>query len=441
MISTLVKNLIDLLDSENIAYCHWKSNAALDRSADGRNDLDLLIDRRDAAKFKQCVFSLGFKHAQAPYGPARIPGIDDFLGYDFEIGRFIHAQAHYCLVLGHDTTKNYRLPVERAFLASRTPDKDYGFPIPSPEWELIIFCFRMILKFSWISAALTSRYQLPPNALNELEYLKKRVSQKTIHQILTEHFPYVEKTLFDQCLHTIEPGSLRIQWGLARYRLRKTLDCASLRGPIHTTALGMWRHFTNAIRLRMGIGAVKRHPMEGGLVIAVMGSSSTETTALITDLKKWLKKAYHVQTIPSEQLNTGFSGSLIKPFKSFCFVMEKISSCTIFQEMSVFRQMRRAKRLSAKGIIVLIDGTMISKSAKHQSSMLNQLRSYYTEKGISPDLAIITGKESSNHSTATSSQQAKVVKENLHSTQPLTSFLEINADTLENAKNFIWGNL
>ena len=454
MISTLVKDLLDLLDSEGITYCHWKSNAALDRSADGRNDLDLLIERSDAAKFKRCVFSLGFKHAQAPYGPARIPGIDDFLSFDFELGRFIHAQAHYCLVLGHDTTKNYRLPVERAFLASRTQDKQYGFPIPSPEWELVIFCFRMILKYSWISAALTSRYQLPPNALNELEYLKKRINPENIDQILVDHFSYIDKTLFNYCLQTIEPGSSKIRWGLARYRLRLALDCASLRGPFHTTLLGMWRHLANAIRLRTGIGALKRDPMEGGIVVAIMGDYP-ETQNLIVELKNWLKQAYHVQIV-STQLPKMKSLSSAEDKKKF---HNKLLSALgnsllsrIFRDAILYRRMRNTRRLAGKGVIVLLDGEGISQFASKGKSLppktaslgdkpgdrtMGQIQSYYDEKGITPDLVIVHKKNIEISSNIPLKQSG----EKQHINQPPATYLEVNADALLHAKKFIWDNL
>ena len=43
-----VINLCETLKTDGINYCHWKSNAAIDRSASGDNDLDLLVSRADA---------------------------------------------------------------------------------------------------------------------------------------------------------------------------------------------------------------------------------------------------------------------------------------------------------------------------------------------------------------------------------------------------------
>ena len=49
------------LEAEKIDYCHWKSNAAIDRSASGDNDLDLLVSRSDAQQFTELLDQLGYK--------------------------------------------------------------------------------------------------------------------------------------------------------------------------------------------------------------------------------------------------------------------------------------------------------------------------------------------------------------------------------------------
>src|SRR4026207_2286773 len=62
----LIHKLCLALAEEGIMYCHWKSNNALDRSAFGDNDLDLLISRANASKFTEILYRLGFRWAQAP---------------------------------------------------------------------------------------------------------------------------------------------------------------------------------------------------------------------------------------------------------------------------------------------------------------------------------------------------------------------------------------
>ena len=62
-VSGVVGILCKTLEAERIDYCHWKSNAALDCSAKGDNDLDLLVGRADIQRFIEILYRLGFKEA------------------------------------------------------------------------------------------------------------------------------------------------------------------------------------------------------------------------------------------------------------------------------------------------------------------------------------------------------------------------------------------
>src|SRR6266496_3553901 len=113
----LVKKLCDALETQRIAYCHWKSNDVIERSANGQNDLDLLISRADATRFTEILAQLEFKQAKAPL-EKQMPAVLDYYGYDQEADKFIHVHAHYQLIMGHDMTKNFRLPIEKPYIES-----------------------------------------------------------------------------------------------------------------------------------------------------------------------------------------------------------------------------------------------------------------------------------------------------------------------------------
>ncbi|MDQ3007022.1 MAG: hypothetical protein M3R47_16775, partial [Chloroflexota bacterium] len=70
----LILKLCTALKEEGINYCHWKSNNALDRSANGENDIDLLISRSDAGRFSELLYRFGFKQAKAP-PDKQMPGV------------------------------------------------------------------------------------------------------------------------------------------------------------------------------------------------------------------------------------------------------------------------------------------------------------------------------------------------------------------------------
>ena len=56
----LIQELCKELNTNQIVYCHWKSNAALDRSASGDNDLDLLVRREHVSNFTEIFNPAGF---------------------------------------------------------------------------------------------------------------------------------------------------------------------------------------------------------------------------------------------------------------------------------------------------------------------------------------------------------------------------------------------
>ena len=131
VVLSLIRKLCQLLATERISYCHWKSNNALDRSASGDNDLDLLVSPADGPRFEALLIQLGFKQAKAP-AEKEMPGVLDYFGYEAEADRLIHVHLHYQLVLGHDMSKNYRLPIEKQYLESAVQGD--LFKVPAPEF-------------------------------------------------------------------------------------------------------------------------------------------------------------------------------------------------------------------------------------------------------------------------------------------------------------------
>jgi hypothetical protein len=112
----LIAVLCRALDAEGVRYCHWKSNEAIDRSATGENDLDLLVSRSDAERFEGILRRLGFKDVRQPRWK-QLPGVYHSYGLD-RTGAFVHIHAHYQLVIGDDMTKNVDLPLVSAYLDS-----------------------------------------------------------------------------------------------------------------------------------------------------------------------------------------------------------------------------------------------------------------------------------------------------------------------------------
>ncbi len=262
---------------------------ALDRSASGENDLDLLVRRADAGRFADILYRLGFKEARLP-SAQQMPGVLDYYGYDRDTGKLIHVHAHYQLILGDDMTKNYCLPIERPFLESAIQHE--LFKIPAPEFELIVFVIRMILKHSTWDAMLARQGNLPAAARRELDYLYSRVNPAKMFDILQRHLPYIDATLFERCLQSLRPGCpiwTRVKLG---QRLQSVLVAQSRRPRLPDTSLKLWHRVTRAIRRRVGWHSRRQHMEIGGAIIAVVGGDGAGKSTAIEELYSWLSKDF-----------------------------------------------------------------------------------------------------------------------------------------------------
>ena len=285
----LVYKLCKTLDQEAVLYCHWKSNVALNRSASGDNDLDILVSRADTQVFTHILYKLGFKEARASSGQ-HIPGILHYYGYDPDDDRFVHVHAHYQLIVGHDLTKNYHLPLERPCLESAI--NDYIFKISAPEFELIIFVIRMVLKYSIMDAILGKR-KTPSTAMQrELEYLQNRVNLTKLHDILEQNLPSIDAILFENCIQSLQPYCSNWKRIKVREQLQHVLKAYARRTMIADICLKLRRRMTGLISRRI-FGHLSRKRMKnGGAIIALIGGDGSGKSTSVDGLYTWLSKQF-----------------------------------------------------------------------------------------------------------------------------------------------------
>ncbi len=302
----LVAELCLELDRAGVVYCHWKSNNALDRSASGENDLDLLIARPDISRFTEILCRLGFKEVQAP-ATKQVPGILNYYGHEPSCNHLVHVHAHYQLIVGHDMTKNYHLPIERPYLASR---REEGiFPVPTAEWELILLIVRMVLKHCTWDTILARQGRLKSGERRELDYLLSRAAWHTVEQHLAEHVEMLDGEFLKQCLEALAPQAsfgARVSAGRA---LQRRLAGQAVMPVWHDVTLKITRRVTRKIRSRIGVAANKKRFAQGGAVIAVVGGDGAGKSTSIESLYAWLAGDFATQTFhlgkPRWSLTTG----------------------------------------------------------------------------------------------------------------------------------------
>jgi thymidylate kinase len=284
----LVFKLCNALAVEEIDYCHWKSNSALDRSASGDNDLDLLVSRIHAQHFAEILHGLGFKETFLPRAD-QLPGVRDYYGYDQKTGKLVHVHAHFQLILGNDLSKNYRLPLEHIYLESSVQGE--LFRIPAPEFELVILVIRMVLKHSTWDSILMRHGRLSKSEQHELVDLATDEILSRVEAVLV-NFPGLSQDLFDLCLQSLEPECpywIRIKAG---NKLQKVLQACARRPHWLDVSLKFSRRIWPPI-LRHGFRyAPKSYCANGGLFIAIIGGDGAGKTTIIDELFLWLSDKF-----------------------------------------------------------------------------------------------------------------------------------------------------
>jgi thymidylate kinase len=281
----LVVELCDRLRAAGVEYCHWKSNNAIELSASGDNDLDLLIARRDMAAFLATLAACGFKQGRPPRR-RQVPGVLHYYGLDEATGRFVHVDAQAQLVLGDDTTKNVHVPIESAYLASCS--RDELFPLPAPEFELAVLGLRLALKHGTWDAAAFGLARLAPAERREIEYLWARSEPARLRAVVEEHLPGIGWAAWSRWMAAVReeaPARRRLAAG------RKVVDGAATlmrRRQGADTAVRCARRVEWGFRhYALGQRNTKRL-VAGGRLVAVVGGDGAGKSTLVAALGTWL---------------------------------------------------------------------------------------------------------------------------------------------------------
>jgi len=370
----LVHDLCQALEDEAIQYCHWKSNNALDRSASGDNDLDLLVARTDASRFLALLGRLGFRPVRAPV-EKQMPGVLDYFGLDDGSGRLVHVHAHFQLAMGHDMTKNIRLAVEAPYLASAR--RKGLFRVPAPEFEYIVLVLRMMLKHSTWDAMLSREGSLKPSEKREMDDLGRESDPEKVRGLLAAHLPFISDALFADCVMSLQTGCPATFRAATARRLQGLLQAgATYPGPVDTF-LKLWRRGVLMLRRRLFKSNSRYSPGLGGAMIAILGGDGAGKTTALKGLRDWLSKVFDVRRVhmgkPAWSALTVAVRSLLKAGQVLgLYPLEASFEATIEQKARVspgypylirevlrardrYRTYLQARRFAARGGVVLLD--------------------------------------------------------------------------------------
>jgi len=358
--------LLDLgraLRQQRIACCQWKGFDRPEWWATGRGEVALLVDRVAAARFDALAARHGFRRVVPPFGRT-LPGIAEYLGTDPVTGVLLCLHVHYRLVVGRHDTARYRLPVEQPVLAEAVRARP--FPIPSPEWALILFVLRTVLRTP-------QPRLLPATWSGTAEALEADVVFSRLEAALEQHLPAVPYPCFEGCLRAlIERDDERWHREAARLRerlapLREGPPIAALAAAAATRLGRLLGHRSSLARAGNGRARGGRRLASGGVIVALVGGAGAGKSKAAAALETWLAPELSVLRIhagrPPRSLATLATGAALELVRRFLgphaersAILQRLytlhSRCTALDRL---RLCAKASRFAARGGIVIAE--------------------------------------------------------------------------------------
>lgn len=292
MTQTLIAQLVERFNQEDISYCHWKSNIDLAETMGGKLDVDLLVANQSLAKATEILMRLGFKAAIPRWGNG-LSGVFHYYGYDPMQDDLVHLHMFTRVLTGESFLKSHLFPFEEMLL-NNTYSID-GLKVASKETELVLFILRSFIKFGSLLDLI--RLMRGRNKLtDEAHWLQTGSHMELVISYLENYCPVIPKELFGECLETIlKRGGylklLRLSF-IVRRRLRpyrKYSFGSSLMGYFQVM-LGM---LEKKLRNQKGSKILSA----GGAVISIVGADATGKSTLVAETNRWLRKNFVVTTV------------------------------------------------------------------------------------------------------------------------------------------------
>src|SRR3990172_9279150 len=215
-----IRTLIERLNEAGIRYCHWKSNWALPETLMGGTDIDLLIHRQDAWRFRDVLTELRFEPS-IEAGVQATPSTEHHMALDEATGTIVHVHAYYRVITGESLAKNYRLPVEEMLLSNTRREGIVN--VPAMGAELIIFVLRMMVKHT-TAIELTLLQRQSRQLRREVAWLMTDDAFEEARKLLPVWLPQLDDALFREAFDALRdpaPTWRRIVIGYrVRHRLR-----------------------------------------------------------------------------------------------------------------------------------------------------------------------------------------------------------------------------
>ncbi len=287
-----VSRLLERMDEEAIAYCHWKSNWAFEETLDGETDIDILVRRSQAPAFRALLVELGYRPAvETDVSP--FPSVEHYHALDPETLVIVHVHVYYRVITGGSLAKNYRLPIETMLLDNTR--RIGQLAVPTAGAELIVFVVRMLVKHTGLIEPMLVRRDWKA-VQDEAAWLSSDDALAEARTLLRRFLPAVDDGLFVRAFDSFGGGPGLLRRVVLGRRLRRQLGPYARHGRVHVARTNVATLAGKVVTKLRGSKKVLS-PATGGAVIAFVGSEASGKTTTIEEVGRWLGKRYTVDRL------------------------------------------------------------------------------------------------------------------------------------------------
>ena len=142
---------------------------------DGDTDLDIYVTPSDKGIAEKILIACNYLKCIVQKGH-RYPNVEEWIGFDVELGKLVHIHLHYQIITGTKYCKEYVFPIDEAIISTRIKDVETGVYVTNPDIEIIILFCRISLKAN-------NKNKIRPNRddIKEIDFLKCRINKEMVH--------------------------------------------------------------------------------------------------------------------------------------------------------------------------------------------------------------------------------------------------------------------
>jgi thymidylate kinase len=131
---------------------------------------------------------------------------------------------------------------------------------------------------------------------HELDYLESNTNRAKVYEFLHQIVPALEVSLFERCLESLRLESTAWNRMIVRLQLEKVLSANARRHRHIDRAWESWRLMTRLFSERLLGRHTRKHFVNGGALIALVGGDGAGKTTAVKAVNKWLRDNFAVRT-------------------------------------------------------------------------------------------------------------------------------------------------